>query len=308
MFAQIVIGPPGSGKTTYCNAMEQFLSGIGRKVAIVNLDPANDTIPYKCKVDISELITLEDVMDHLKLGPNGGLIYCMEYLEKNIDWLLNKIDKFKDHCVLFDCPGQVELYTHNNAVRNIMKCLNKPPNRLAAVHLVDSHYCSEPSKFISVLLTSLSTMLQIELPHVNILSKVDLIEKFGKLQYNLDFYTEVLDMSYLLDHMDGDPFFDKFYRLNKAIVGVIEDYSLVNFTPLNIQDRESMLHAVRLIDKATGYIFGGTEERNMATLMSYAFGAEFEYEKLGNIQEKYVEDVDNDIESEVNQIKNDMGL
>ena len=45
------------------------------------------------------------------------------------------------------------------------------PVRLAAVHLVDSHYCVDPSKFISILLTSLSTMLQIALPHVNVLSK-----------------------------------------------------------------------------------------------------------------------------------------
>ena len=49
------------------------------------------------------------------------------------------------------------------------------------VHLVDSHYCSDPAKFISVLLTSLSTMVQVELPHISILSKVDLIQQYGKL-------------------------------------------------------------------------------------------------------------------------------
>ena len=54
--------------------------------------------------------------------------------------------------------------------------------QLVAVHLVDSHYCSDPGKFISVLLTSLSTMLQIELPHVNVLSKMDLIQQYGKLR------------------------------------------------------------------------------------------------------------------------------
>ena len=53
--------------------------------------------------------------------------------------------------------------------------------QLAAVHLVDSHYCSDPSKFVSVLLTSLSTMIQMELPHVNVLSKIDIIEQYGKL-------------------------------------------------------------------------------------------------------------------------------
>ena len=53
--------------------------------------------------------------------------------------------------------------------------------QLVAVHLVDSHYCSDPGKFISVLLTSLSTMVQLELPHINVLSKVDLMEQYGKL-------------------------------------------------------------------------------------------------------------------------------
>lgn len=54
---------------------------------MVNLDPANDILPYQADIDISDLITISDVMDTLKLGPNGGLVYCMEYLEKNIDWL-----------------------------------------------------------------------------------------------------------------------------------------------------------------------------------------------------------------------------
>ena len=53
--------------------------------------------------------------------------------------------------------------------------------QLAAVHLVDAHYCSDPGKFVSVLLTSLSTMVQIGLPHINVLSKVDLMEQYGKL-------------------------------------------------------------------------------------------------------------------------------
>jgi hypothetical protein len=40
-FGQIVVGPPGSGKTTYCLAMRQQLEALGRKVAVVSLDPAN---------------------------------------------------------------------------------------------------------------------------------------------------------------------------------------------------------------------------------------------------------------------------
>lgn len=53
--------------------------------------------------------------------------------------------------------------------------------QLTAVHLVDVHLCSDPGKYVSALLLSLSTMLHLELPHVNVLSKIDLIENYGKL-------------------------------------------------------------------------------------------------------------------------------
>lgn len=36
-FGQVVLGPPGSGKTTYCKAMASLLQSLGRKVAVINL-------------------------------------------------------------------------------------------------------------------------------------------------------------------------------------------------------------------------------------------------------------------------------
>lgn len=140
-------------------------------------------------------------MDSVGFGPNGGLIFCIEYLEKNLDWLKERLAKLEGHYLLFDCPGQVELYTHHDSMRNIFSRLTADwKHRLAVVHLVDSHYCSDPGKFISVLLTSLATMIHIELPFVNVLSKADLIEKFGRIPFNLDFFTEVQDLSFLLEH------------------------------------------------------------------------------------------------------------
>lgn len=118
-FGQAVIGPPGSGKTTYCLGMSEFLRSLGRRVAVVNLDPANEGLPYECAVDVGELVGLGDVMDALCLGPNGGLLYCMEYLEANLDWLRGKLDSLRGYYFLFDCPGQVELCTHHGALRSI---------------------------------------------------------------------------------------------------------------------------------------------------------------------------------------------
>lgn len=45
LYGQIVIGAPGSGKTTYCNGMQQYLQLLGRECHVVNLDPANEVPP-----------------------------------------------------------------------------------------------------------------------------------------------------------------------------------------------------------------------------------------------------------------------
>jgi len=57
-FGQAVIGPPGAGKTTYCQGMAAFLRARGRACAIINLDPANDELPYAADVDVAELVKL----------------------------------------------------------------------------------------------------------------------------------------------------------------------------------------------------------------------------------------------------------
>ncbi len=102
---------------------------------------------------------------------------------------------------------------------------------------------------------------------------------FTLTAFNLDFYTEVLDLQYLLQYMEGDQFLKKYKKLNEALIGLVQDYSLVSFVTLNIQDRESTLDVLKVVDKANGYVFGDLEERNMQTLMSCAVGADFEYFK-----------------------------
>ena len=98
-------------------------------------------------------------------------------------------------------------------------------------------------------------MLQIELPHVNIFSKMDLIKQYGPLKFNLDYYTDVLDLNYLLDTLDSDKFLSKFKNLNKKICDVVQDYSLVSFIPLNIQKKKSIIRCIQAVDKANGIFF-----------------------------------------------------
>ncbi|XP_055856231.1 GPN-loop GTPase 2 [Episyrphus balteatus] len=277
LYGQLIIGPPGSGKTTYCQHVYNFYKDLGRNVCVVNLDPANENMNYTPTIDVMKLITVEDVMNNLNLGPNGSLMYCMEYLEENFDWFLSELKKSSCNYFLFDCPGQVELYTHHKSMTNIFSKLERLGYHLCVVNLIDSHYCSEPGKFVSTLLMALNTMLQMGLPHVNVLSKADLFKKNeSKLNFNLDFYTDVLDLKYLLEALDTSPTMQKYAKLNAAIVGMVEDYSLVSFQPLDVKSNESLLRLKNLIDKANGYVYKAGEEKSINTLMACAVGAESE--------------------------------
>lgn len=58
--------------------------------------------------DIRELIQVDDVMEDpsLRFGPNGGLVFCMEYFANNFDWLDESLGHVEDDYILFDCPGK----------------------------------------------------------------------------------------------------------------------------------------------------------------------------------------------------------
>lgn len=75
----------------------------------------------------------------------------------------------------------VLLFDYNPSESNFRLLMVSPTLQLTAVHLVDAHLCSDPGKYISALMLSLSTMIHLELPHINVLSKIDLIENYGTL-------------------------------------------------------------------------------------------------------------------------------
>ncbi|RZB62209.1 ATP bind 1 domain containing protein [Asbolus verrucosus] len=107
-------------------------------------------------------------------------------------------------------------------------------------------------------------MMQIGLPHVNVLTKADLLKKNSdKLNFSLDYYTDVLNLDYLLDLLDDGPFIKKYKKLNAALVELVQDYSLVCFISLD----------------ANGYIYGSGEERTIQALLSCAVGSRRESEQ-----------------------------
>lgn len=131
---------------------------------------------------MAALVTTPAVAATHGLGPNGALIYAFEYLAANTDWLVAALRPHRGKYWLFDMPGQVELSTHNDAIRGLLSALTRGGGvRLAAVNLVDAAHCADVGKWVAALLVSITVMFQVELPIVNVLSKVDLVEAYGGL-------------------------------------------------------------------------------------------------------------------------------
>lgn len=258
-FGSLITGPPGAGKTTYCIGMKQFLElKTGRRVAIINLDPANDIAPYAAAVSLDELISVDEVQEEYELGPNGAMVYCMEYLEKNVDWLKEKLEPLQDtHYFIFDCPGQLELFNVHASFRNVLHTMmNDWHYRLCTVHLTDSHLCCDPGKYVAALLVTLQSMLHLETPHISVLSKVDMMDKYGELAFNLEFYTDVMDLEYLVEHINSAPRMEKYKQLTAGLCEVIEDFGLVRFVPMSIEDEETVSRVATMVDKSIGYSLG----------------------------------------------------
>lgn len=128
-YAVLVTGPAGAGKSTFCASFMTHLRMSKRSGHLVNLDPAAapDSFEYAPSIDIKDLISVHDVMSELGYGPNGGLVYCFEYVSllfshllsgeaerfrwerryllQNMDWLEEEVGEYEDDYLIIDCPG-----------------------------------------------------------------------------------------------------------------------------------------------------------------------------------------------------------
>src|SRR5512136_2372322 len=105
------IGSAGSGKSSLTGAYMGWMQNHGYDAITVNLDPGIENAPYVPDVDIREWIKLKDIMEEYSVGPNGAQIIAADMLAMNITEMKEIIDSFETEYVIFDTPGQMELFT-----------------------------------------------------------------------------------------------------------------------------------------------------------------------------------------------------
>ena len=206
---------------------------------------------------------------------SAGFEVCLTYsrfLLDNLDFLTEAIEPLTDeYLIIIDMPGQIELYNHIPIIPTIIKHLTRGGAlnvNLCAAYLLESTFVIDRAKFFAGTLSAMSAMIMLELPHVNILSKMDLVK--GNMPRK--------DLKRFIDPdrslLDDDPTDSKaalesaqdkstdpssaasvmvggsFKRLNKAVAQLIDDFSMVSFLQLDVQNEESVGAILSYIDDA----------------------------------------------------------
>ena len=216
---------------------------------MINLDPAADDFKYPVSGDVRDLISLSEVMKEMDLGPNGALLYSMEYLEDNLEnWLSMTLEGYDDgDCVIFDCPGQIELYSHHSTFRAIADQLQAWSWHVITVYILDAQFVTDGAKYIAGCLQCQAAMMNLELPHINILSKVDLVEDKATLE------PFITPDAHLLSSALHNSMETRYHGLNNLISSLLEEYSLVTFHPLDVSDENSLVKVLYTIDSGLQY-------------------------------------------------------
>lgn len=260
------------------------------------------------------------------LGPNGAMLYCLEYLEANLDWLDTELDRAltaletaaagagpdggdddddemdpvtggrKDKrkwrrdemYVVFDTPGQVELSTNHDSLKHILEHLRKRAGfrvrsffSSACPQPFYSHHSStrtasrraphgrvahsrrpkirrrpppRPAHHAPARASARQRPQQSRLARTGGRSacasasrrglslrqppSADLQESVAlRTAFNLDYYTEVQDLSYLLPFLERDQRTQRFGELNRVICDLVEEFGLVGFETLAVEVR-----------------------------------------------------------------------
>ena len=156
-------------------------------------------------------------------------------------------------------------------------------DKMVSVFVVDATFVTDPAKFISGSLLALSAMISMQLPHVNVLSKCDLIEEASmdrvlEMESALQLWdvlgnhggnsnNSLSNVFTYLDPSEKEPLpsevseqqvktqerENKWNRLTEAICSLLDDYSMVGFIPLNINEEDSIAHVLATVDHAINY-------------------------------------------------------
>lgn len=167
-----VSGTAGSGKSLLTSSLVSWYREKSQDAIAVNLDPGVLALPYDPDVDIRTSIDMQQIMTEYSLGPNGALVFANDLIASKLTTIQEEMDSTAADFAIVDTPGQIELFAFRESGPFIAKGLQGESKVM--LFLMDAPVASTAPNFLSLLLLSSSVQLRMEMPQLQVLSKVDL--------------------------------------------------------------------------------------------------------------------------------------
>ncbi|CAL8129567.1 unnamed protein product [Orchesella dallaii] len=260
-YAQIIMGLKDSGKSTYCKLMAKYAESKGRKMRIVNLDPALGELVYDHPIaDIRDVVRINDPEEGKASTQNSGFELALGYIMENPEWLFGSIGDLKDgDYILFDCPGESQYYIHSKSMKVFAAMLVVKSFRTCGVFVRDGRMGLNGYNFIGSCLTPLTSYINLAIPHVGVMMKVDLLTDEDKSKLQLFINSEMKDVlryensRYKNFQYEGQP---ELAKLCSSAVAILEGHNIVRkkYYALDIKDEESFKGFLDIVDDLLGII------------------------------------------------------
>lgn len=214
MLVVFFIGTAGSGKSTLVSALYNWMDEQGYDVAVVNLDPAAEYLPYTPDVDVRERVNARKIMRQFKLGPNASIIASVDMAVAEADRIKEEINAVGAPIVLVDTPGQMELFAFRESGSYLVKRLSDTHN--VVVYVGDATYMQSPEGFATTALLALSSRIKFKLPQIVAVNKTDLLsdEQIERIS------TWASDAEVLVDLLEGEPLGRELLRAALSLGGI----------------------------------------------------------------------------------------
>ena len=85
---------------------------------VVNLDPGAEVLAYDADVDVREWTVLGHIMEEFNLGPNGAQVVAADMMALQAGDIATAVNEMESDYVLYDVPGQLELFAFRSSSRN----------------------------------------------------------------------------------------------------------------------------------------------------------------------------------------------
>lgn len=249
-YALFVIGPAGCGKTTMCHMLKEHYAAQKRQALLINLDPAQALEDLEFCHDIRDHIEITEIMEEADFGPNGGLMAGLEAIADNLDVM--EIPEDDNSFLIFDCPGQIELYIHSDSILKIIGEMGRYHSTMV-IYALDAMHILDTSRFVSAAISATIAMSKFEVPYLNVFTKCDLVK-----DEELDEFLYLMEIEAIGENLPYTSLKEK--KFNNALTTIIRDQGLLGFIPLDYKKSTSLEALAYQIDTCLQYLDTNTED------------------------------------------------